>query len=218
MAGRATATRRQYRSPLRAQRAAETRAALLTAAEELFVTKGWTATGMREVATAAGVATETLYAHFSSKRALLRAVVDVAVVGDPEPVAVADRPEFTAMGRGRHADRTAAAGRLLAGIYSRSAPIARVIREAAASDDEMGDELRATRDRQRRDVEVALELMTGRQPTTSERDGVWALTSPEVYLLLVDESGWTPDQYATWMAETLERVVPRSSNRGRDLR
>src|SRR5262245_57451681 len=118
MAGRATEARRQYRSPLRAQRAAETRAALLTAAEELFVTKGWTATGMREVATAAGVATETLYAHFSSKRVLLRAVVDVAVAGDTQPVAMAERPEFTAVGRGRHAERTSAAGRLLAGIYS----------------------------------------------------------------------------------------------------
>jgi AcrR family transcriptional regulator len=218
MTGRATASRRPYRSPLRVRRAAETREALLTAAEQLFVTKGWTATGMREVATAAGVATETLYAHFSSKRALLRAVVDVAVVGDSQPVAVAERPEFIAMGRGRHVDRAAAAGRLLAGIYSRTGPIARVIREAAASDDEMGDELRATRDRQRRDVAVALELMMGREPTPSERDGVWALTSPEVYLLLVEESGWTPDQYAAWMAETLERVVPRSSNRGRDPR
>jgi AcrR family transcriptional regulator len=218
MAGRATVARRQYRSPLRARRAAETREALLTAAEELFISKGWTATGMRDVAAAAGVATETLYAHFSSKRALLRAVVDVAVVGDSQPVAVADRPEFAAMASGRHADRTAAAGRLLAGIYARSAPIAGVIREAAASDDEMGDELRATRDRQRRDVTVALELIMGRQPTPSERDGVWALTSPEVYLLLVEESGWTPDQYASWMAETLERVVPRSSNRGRDTR
>jgi hypothetical protein len=44
---------------------------------------------------------------------------------------------------------------------------------------------------------------------------LWALTSPEVYLLLVEGSGWTPDQYETWMAETLERVVPRSSRKRR---
>ena len=53
---------------------------------------------MREVAAEAGVATETLYVHFSSKRALLQAVVDVAVVGDAEPIAVAERPEFRADG------------------------------------------------------------------------------------------------------------------------
>ena len=39
---------------------------------------------------------------------------------------------------------------------------------------------------------------------------MWAITSPEVYLLLVDESGWTPEQYEAWVADTLERVVPRS--------
>lgn len=215
MAGRATVAGRQYRSPLRARRAAETRATLLTAAGELFATRGWVGTGMRDVAAAAGVATETIYAHFSSKRALLRAVVDVAVVGDSDPVAVAARPEFAEIGMGRHADRTAAAGRLLASIYRRTAPIAKVIREAAASDGEMGDELRVARERQRRDVAAALELIMGRAPTPVERDGVWALTSPEVYALLVEDSGWTPEQYAAWMAETLERVVPRSSTRGR---
>jgi hypothetical protein len=48
-----------------------------------------------------------------------------------------------------------------------------------------------------------------------ERDGLWALTSPEIYLLLVEESGWTPEQYQAWMAETLERIVPRSRSGGR---
>ena len=39
---------------------------------------------------------------------------------------------------------------------------------------------------------------------------MWAIASPEVYLLLVEESGWTPEQYEAWVTETLERVVPRS--------
>ena len=90
---------------------------MLTAAHRLFVTKGWGGTGMRDVATEAGVATETLYAYFSSKRVLLQTVVDMAVVGDDRPVAVADRPEFAAIGRGRHVERTAAAARLLGAIY-----------------------------------------------------------------------------------------------------
>ena len=51
----------------------------------------------------------------------------------------------------------------------------------------------------------------GRSATVAERDGLWALTSPEMYLLLVEESGWTPQQYEAWMAEALERLVPRSS-------
>ena len=49
-----------------------------------------------------------------------------------------------------------------------------------------------------------------RKPTPKERDGLWAVLSPEVYLLLVDQSGWRVDEYEQWVAETLERVIPRS--------
>jgi AcrR family transcriptional regulator len=209
---------RRYRSPLRAQRAAETRDALLAAAHRLFVSQGWGGTGMRDVAAEAGVATETLYAYFSSKRVLLKAVVDTAVVGDDRPVAVAERPEFAAIGRGRHGERTAAAARLLCSIYQRTAALAKVIREAAAGDDEIADELRATRDRQRRDVAAAAGLIMGRAATPAETDGLWALTSPEIYLLLVEESGWTPHQYEAWMAEALERLVPRASASRKEAR
>jgi AcrR family transcriptional regulator len=176
----------------------------------MFTTKGWAGTGMRDVARDAGVAVETLYAHYSSKRKLLDAVIDQAVVGDDEPVAVADRPEFLAMGRGRRADRIAAAASLVAAIHERTAPFAKLIREAATTDEEFAEVLRATRERQRLDVASGLALVLGRLPTDDERDGVWAILSPEVYLLLVQESGWSLDQYRRWMAETLTRVLPRS--------
>lgn len=42
------------------------------------------------------------------------------------------------------------------------------------------------------------------------RDGVWAVASPEVYLLLVEDAGWTPDEYEAFIAGVLESVVPRS--------
>lgn len=207
---RAQPAGRRYRSPLRDRQAADTRAAVIAAAGRLFAAGGWAGTGMRDVAAAAGVAIETVYAHFSSKRGLLQAVVDVAVVGDDRPVALAGRPEFAALGRGRRAARARAAARMLTGIYERTAPFAKVLQEAAASDEEIAEMLRVNRERQRLDVAAAIELVVGRAPTAVERDGCWAITSPEVYLLLVEESGWTPDQYEEWMAEVLERVVPRT--------
>ena len=112
---------------------------------ELFVTKGWFGTGMRDVANAAGVATETLYGYFPSKRVLLQQVVDVALVGDAAPIAVAERPEFAAIGRGTHGQRAAAAARLLTAIYVRAAALAKVLREAAASDDQIADMLQRAR-------------------------------------------------------------------------
>lgn len=71
--------RRRYASPLRARQAEATRATLLRTATELITTRGWAATGMRDVARGAGVAVETLYKHYSSKRVLFDAVIDHAV-------------------------------------------------------------------------------------------------------------------------------------------
>lgn len=201
---------RRYDSPLRAQRAAETREALVRAATDLFVTNGWAATGMRDVARAAGVAVDTLYSHYPSKRALLDAVVDQAAAGDDAPVAVAERPEFRAMGRGRRADRISAAAAVVAAISGRTAPFARLIRDAAVGDPEIAGVLRATRDRQRADVAAGLGLVLGRAPTAAERDGVWALVSPEVFLLLVHETGWSVEDYERWVAEMLTRTLPRT--------
>ncbi len=98
----------------------------------------------------------------------------------------------------------------MTGIHERTAPFARLLREAASADAEVEEVLRATRERQRRDVEAGVALVIGRNPVARERDGVWALLSPEVYLLLVGESGWSNDEYRSWVAETLTSVLPRS--------
>ena len=105
--------RREYRSPRRQQQAAETRAAVLEAATRLFGERGWAGTGMREVAREAGVSVETVYAGFGSKSDLLMAAIDVAVVGDDEPVpptgARCSRPSAPAA----RAERFQAGARLL---------------------------------------------------------------------------------------------------------
>ena len=86
--------RRAYQSARRQQQAVNTRAEVLDAALLLFADRGWAGTGMRDVAREAGVSVETVYANFRSKSDLLMAAIDVGVVGDAEPVALADRPEF----------------------------------------------------------------------------------------------------------------------------
>ncbi len=183
---------------------------MLDAATKLFTTKGWANTGMREVARVAGVAIETLYSYFPSKRTLLDAVVDRAVMGDSEPVPVAQRAEFLDIGRGRRAQRIAAAASLVASIHERTGPFAKLIREAATTEPEVAEVLRATRERQRHDVAAGLALILGRSPAAGERDGAWAVLSPEVYLLLVEESGWSIDRYREWVSDMLASVLPRS--------
>lgn len=200
--------RRRYHSPLREQRARQTRDAVLAAATELFTTKGWAATGMRDIARAAGTATETLYAHFPSKTALLQTVIDIAVVGDEAPSPLAERPEFTALADGTRAERIAAAARLVTGVQQRTAGFAKVIREAATADEAMADLLAATRQRQWLGVEAGVRLLIGRDAPARQLDGLWAVLSIEVYLLLVEVRGWSAEDYESWLAETLAVLVP----------
>src|SRR4051812_50230327 len=99
--------RRRYDSPARRDRARRTRRAVLDAARELFVARGYAATSIRGVAAAAGVSVATVEQAFGTKRALLKEVVDVTRAGDDEPVAMLDRaPALAAAG-------AAAAGEVL---------------------------------------------------------------------------------------------------------
>lgn len=199
--------KRAYKSPMREQQAAATRAAIVAAAVELFVRDGWAATGMRNVAAAAGVSVETIYSHFRSKADLLMAGIDIAVVGDAEPVALADRPEFAALAQGTATERAAAGARLQTHIQRRTVALHLVLRQAASADAALGARMRADEERRRRTVEQACALVAGRPVTREERDGLWALLSVEVWHLLIDLSGWSEEQYQAWLEKAILRLL-----------
>src|SRR4051794_39590248 len=131
------APRRRYSSRLRQQQASQTREQVLAAAAELFAQSGWAGTTVAAIALRAGVAVETVYSGFGSKKQVLRAVVDFAAVGDVEPVPLADREVFASLGEGDRERRLAAGAELLSDVQHRVARLWRTVGEAAASDDEI---------------------------------------------------------------------------------
>lgn len=64
----------------RAERTAERRAAIVAAALDEFVARGFTATRLDDVARRAGVAKGTIYLHFKDKEALFEELVRTAIV------------------------------------------------------------------------------------------------------------------------------------------
>ena len=186
--------------------AEQNRQAVLDAATACFSERGWAAS-VREIARAAGVSVETVYAHFGSKVDLLQQVFDVTVVGDDDPVALVDRPEFTALSAGARRERVLAAAALNTAINHRTSPMFRALREAAAVEPVLALRLQSLRMSQRETIRRALEMVGGQEVPATQADGLWALLSQEVYELLVGSAGWSSAQYQTWVAQAITTTL-----------
>jgi AcrR family transcriptional regulator len=213
-----SSTARGYRSALREEQAAGTRRRILDAAAELFADQGYAATSITAVATAAGAAGQTVYNAFGTKHALLRATVDRTLVGDDEPVPLADRPEvrelyamtdpvaflhgYAELGR-RVLERV---GRLL---WQVTAGAAGGDPDLAALDRTMADQRRTGTLMVVRRVEELGALAPGLSPERA-RDRIWALNSTELWRLLTDPgtgAGWSGEEYARWVGDAMCAAV-----------
>ncbi len=188
-----------------------TRARIVDAAKQLFVEHGYLATTIEAIADAGGVAVQTVYYVFGTKRNVVAAVLDVTIAGaaDPAPVPVLRQPWIERLAA---APDAAAAVDLLVegaiGILERTSPVYEVVRRAAA-DPEVAALLdtnrRDRRTDQRRLVELLMEaghLRAGLDVGTAA-DVVYALVNEEVFQLLVVDCGWELDRFATWLGGML---------------
>lgn len=199
--------RRPYRSARRRQQAEETRALVLAAATSLFADRGWSATGMRDIAEEAGVAVETVYASFGSKTDLLLRAIDVGVVGDAEPVALSQRPEFAALGVGSLADRINAAARLLTAINRRTCGLRRALNEAGGSEPQLAAKLHELEQRRRDNIHQGVEIVLDRPVDDDVVDALWAVMGAEVFYLLTQIGGRPVEDYERWLATTIHRLL-----------
>src|SRR6187549_4198881 len=78
-------------------RTRRTRASVVEAARTLFDERGYAATTIEAISEQADTPQPTIYRLFASKLGILKAVIDVAIVGDDDDVAMADRPVVQAL-------------------------------------------------------------------------------------------------------------------------
>ena len=198
--------KRSYESPRRRASAADTRLAVIAAATRLFTERGW-ATSVRDIAREAGVAVETVYSVVGSKRELLKVAMDVAIVGDDEPVALADRHEFASLAQGDRPTRLAYAAAMMADQYSRVAALHHALEQGSETDEELAGLRRHAHEQQITTFAEGLTLALGRRPDPELVDGLQAIASPATYLHLIRMAGWTQEQYQQWLGQTLLRLV-----------
>src|SRR5215469_10022803 len=92
-----TEVKRHYDASRRREQARARRLAVVLAARDLFERDGFRRTSIAAVAARAGVSPESVYKGFGTKAALAKAVFDLVIAGDDEPVPVAGRPAAQAI-------------------------------------------------------------------------------------------------------------------------
>ncbi|MGJ6967083.1 TetR/AcrR family transcriptional regulator [Streptosporangium sp. G11] len=200
--------RRRYDSLRRATQARETRAEIARAALRLFVSRGWAATTVRDVAREAGVSVPTVYAAYGNKAGLTRALADAA-------------------------DLSAGASRMLEELEASAATPERQLAAMAAYDrrlfERAGDVIALVREAARTEPELATAYHDGRGRGDETRvlvfsswpDGVLrrgldvrsavdvyaAMCNIDVYTTLTTERGWSPGRVERWWGEALARQL-----------
>lgn len=206
--------KRTYNSTRRQAQANQTRRLIVEAARALFDQRGYASTTIEAIAQEAGVAAETVYAAFGSKQAILRRLFEVTLVGDDEPVPLLERPDIQA--NLQSTDPRAMIRRFaqdMFNIMTRMSPIFLLMRTTAKSDPEIAAMLdRVYHDRMggmgmfvNRLRQIA--SVRGDQMPNQVTATVWAVSSAEVFDLLVRVQGWSEEQYVNWLSDTLERLV-----------
>lgn len=193
----------------RIDRARQTRRRMLDTARDLFVSQGYAATTMEQIATEAGVAVQTVYYTFRTKGQLLCEVVEVTAAGDAEPVPAA-QPQWM-----RDTLSSSSAQRVLAlavehgtGIYERAAPLWPAVNAAAATDRYVEqywrDVAAKRRGGQGQLVARLSEIGALRGELSLERatDLVVVLFGHDVFRGLA-EARWTVPAYKAWLFTTL---------------
>jgi AcrR family transcriptional regulator len=206
--------KRRYDSSRRQAQARETREQILTAARSLFITRGFTGSTIEAIAQEAGVAVETVYAAFGSKRALLARLVDRAVGGDDEPMHILDRPgpqQVMSEPDQRRQLQLFAAG--MGEIMERVGPLFGVMRGAATTEPEIAALLQSLLSARRENLGMFVQGLVQNGPLRAglsadeATDTVWTLTSAEVHHLLRVDSGWPLERYTQWLGDTLILVL-----------
>ena len=202
--------KRAYASTVRREQAAQTRSRILDAASELFESNGYARTTIVAIAQRAEVAADTVYAIFGSKARILTALIDVRLA--PSAANVMDRPQAHAVRDEVDQRRQIAAfARDMAGVSARVRPIYEILRTASAVEPEMAA-IHAEMDSYRlRNMRQVVTWIATRGPlrVDVERAGeiVWAVVSPDVARMLCDIQGWSQEQYAVWLEDTLVRLL-----------
>jgi AcrR family transcriptional regulator len=190
------------------------RRAVVEAARELFERDGFRTTTIAAIAAHAGVSAESVYKGFGTKAALAKAVFDLVIAGDDEPVPVAEREAIQAVRD--EPDVRCKIALFADGLAERQARSARVqilIRDGRHVDDalvpvwaKLNDEGLAGMTMLARHLLDTGQLREGLD-LDEGRDVLWTYLAIDSYERLVLSQGWSQDRYARWLGRAMTSAL-----------
>jgi AcrR family transcriptional regulator len=206
--------KRAYNSTRRKNQANETRRMIVEAARRLFYELGYNNATIEAIALEAGVTPETIYAIFGNKQAVLMDLIQVTLVGDDKTVPLLERP-FIKQAL-KETDQLHLIKKFASDIYTimqRMSPVFALLRSTAKTDPEiMALFNKLLMDRlggmsffinQLSRIGPLKDQMIADQAQVT----VWAISSAEVFTLLVQDLGWSEQKYTAWLSSSLERLL-----------
>jgi AcrR family transcriptional regulator len=196
--------RRPYHSLARERQAEESRQRILDAARSLFMKRGYAGTTVDAIAEGAGLSPKTVTAVFGSKLGVLTELLRPSTFGqryqqllerlqtDADPV-----------------QRVALVAEITCQVYDALAPELDLLRGAASIAPELTELARQVEARRRENQGRLITYLVSRgvlrQGLHPEEatDELWALSSYDLYRLLVVERGWASERYEAWLANVL---------------
>lgn len=200
--------KRSYKSAIRERQAAETRQQIAAAARRLLASKGYAGTTIDAIALEAGVAAQTVYAVFGSKASILTEIVDEARFNEGYEELVRQ-----ALSTSEPRERLRFAARIARRIFDSERPVLDLLRGAGVLAPEISrveQERESMRyERQAPMIEYLMKKKKLRRGLSQKRarEILWALTSRDLYRMLVRERGWTSQEFEDWLGDTLLQAL-----------
>lgn len=196
---------RKYESPKRREQADATRRRIAASARRLFAERGYAATTIESIAMDAGVAVQTFYATYGSKRAVLFALLDQVDAEAGVPQLIEDIR--SAAGDARRQLQLVVDFNVR--LFDAAADIFSIVAAAGSADADIASLSRLGAQRRREGqapVVHSWAQSSALKPGLSEQEAadiLWVLCDPQHFSQFVIECGWPVDRFRDWLVATL---------------
>ena len=212
---KSVSSKRKYDSTRRQAQAEETRRQILTAAHQLFMERGYAGATIEAIATNARVAPETIYAVFKNKKKILVSLINfLSASREEEKVPLLQRAGPRAVAQERDQRRQLQLfAQVVANNLEGNAIISEIMLVASKTESDIQKIMQQINKQRRQHMKSAVQQIAPNGPFRENMDEahatdtVWTLTSPEVFLLLTRDLGWSKEKYAQWLADMLTQVL-----------